>query len=128
MSRFEQRQSLLQQVNRQFKAVQLSQAVAGFERQTQQALQLISGTNSRQAFELKQEPDSVRDQYGRTKFGQSVLLSRRLVEAGASLVQLYTALVFDGPGLVNRIKKELSGLLAKDGFANVAEAVGADHR
>ena len=50
------------------------------------------------------------------------------IRAGASLVQLYTALVFDGPGLVNRIKKELSGLLAKDGFANVAEAVGADHR
>ncbi len=50
------------------------------------------------------------------------------IRAGASLVQLYTALVFDGPGLVNRIKKELSGLLAKDGFTNVTEAVGADHR
>ena len=50
------------------------------------------------------------------------------IRAGASLVQLYTALVFDGPGLVNRIKKELSGLLSKDGFANITEAVGADHR
>ncbi len=50
------------------------------------------------------------------------------IRAGASLVQLYTALVFAGPGLVNRINKELSGLLAKDGFANVTEAVGADHR
>jgi dihydroorotate dehydrogenase len=50
------------------------------------------------------------------------------IRAGASLVQLYTALVFEGPGLVRRIKDELAVLLARDGFAHVAEAVGADHR
>ena len=49
------------------------------------------------------------------------------IRAGASLVQLYTALVFDGPGLVMRIKGELAGLLRADGFTTVAEAVGADH-
>lgn len=49
------------------------------------------------------------------------------IRAGASLVQLYTALVFHGPGLVNRIKRELAGLLRADGFSTVAEAVGADH-
>ena len=48
------------------------------------------------------------------------------IRAGASLVQLYTALVFEGPGLVQRIKDELVALLAKDGFANIADAVGAD--
>ena len=48
--------------------------------------------------------------------------------AGASLVQLYTALVYRGPGLVGRIKRELSALLARDGFAHVADAVGADAR
>lgn len=45
--------------------------------------------------------------------------------AGASLVQLYTALVFEGPGLVPRMLKELPALLASDGFATVSHAVGA---
>jgi dihydroorotate dehydrogenase len=47
------------------------------------------------------------------------------IGAGASLVQLYTALVYQGPGLVARIKRELVALLARDGFTHVAEAVGA---
>ena len=46
------------------------------------------------------------------------------IRAGASLVQLYTALVFDGPSVVGRIKQGLAGLLRRDGFASVAEAVG----
>ena len=50
------------------------------------------------------------------------------IRAGASLVQLYTALVYEGPGLVGRIKRELASLLKRDGFASVAAAVGADHR
>jgi dihydroorotate dehydrogenase len=48
------------------------------------------------------------------------------IRAGASLVQLYTALVYEGPGLVLRIKRELAELLARDGFAHVADAVGVD--
>ena len=47
------------------------------------------------------------------------------IRAGASLVQLYTALVYHGPGLVLRIKRELAALLARDGFACLADAVGA---
>ena len=47
------------------------------------------------------------------------------IRAGASLVQVYTALVYDGPGLPRRIVAELAALLARDGFASVAEAVGA---
>ncbi|MDB5709652.1 MAG: dihydroorotate dehydrogenase [Sphingomonas bacterium] len=47
------------------------------------------------------------------------------IRAGASLVQLYTALVFQGPGLARRITKDLSTLLARDGFKNVSEAIGA---
>jgi dihydroorotate dehydrogenase len=46
------------------------------------------------------------------------------LRAGASAVQLYSALVYEGPGLVARIKAELAGLLRRDGFASVAEAVG----
>lgn len=47
------------------------------------------------------------------------------IRAGASLVQLYSALVFRGPGLARRIAHDLSALLARDGYKNVGEAVGA---
>lgn len=50
------------------------------------------------------------------------------IRAGASLVQLYTALVYRGPALVGRIRRDLSALLRRDGFRSLAEAVGADHR
>ena len=46
------------------------------------------------------------------------------IRAGASAVQLYSALVFEGPGLVRRLKRELARLLRADGFVSVAEAVG----
>lgn len=49
------------------------------------------------------------------------------IRAGASLVQLYSALVYEGPGLLLRIKRELAECLRKDGFSSVAGAVGADH-
>jgi dihydroorotate dehydrogenase len=47
------------------------------------------------------------------------------IRAGASLVQLYTALVYAGPGLVARINRELAEYLARDGFAQLADAVGS---
>jgi dihydroorotate dehydrogenase len=47
------------------------------------------------------------------------------IRAGASLVQLYTALVYQGPGLVARIKQELLACLTRDGYANVTAAVGS---
>jgi dihydroorotate dehydrogenase len=47
------------------------------------------------------------------------------IRAGASAVQLYSALVYHGPGLVARIKAELATLLRADGFGSLAEAVGA---
>ena len=46
------------------------------------------------------------------------------IRAGASLVQLYTALAYHGPGLVGRIKRELLACLKRDGFASVGDAVG----
>ncbi len=47
------------------------------------------------------------------------------IRAGASAVQLYSAMVYGGPGLVMRVRRELSALLKADGFTRVAEAVGA---
>ena len=48
------------------------------------------------------------------------------IRAGANLVQLYSALVFEGPGLVTRIKRELLALLDRDGLPRVTDAVGRD--
>uniref|UniRef100_A0A667XVQ8 Dihydroorotate dehydrogenase (quinone), mitochondrial n=1 Tax=Myripristis murdjan TaxID=586833 RepID=A0A667XVQ8_9TELE len=50
------------------------------------------------------------------------------IRAGASLVQLYTALTYQGPPVVTKIKRELEQLLKDQGFSSVSEAVGADHR
>lgn len=50
------------------------------------------------------------------------------IRAGATLVQLYTALALQGPDLLRQIKRDLASLLRADGFRSVAEAVGAEHR
>ncbi|WP_157216045.1 quinone-dependent dihydroorotate dehydrogenase [Flavisphingomonas formosensis] len=48
------------------------------------------------------------------------------IRAGASLIQLYSALVYEGPWLARRIARGLSALLARDGFANVRDAIGTE--
>ena len=48
------------------------------------------------------------------------------IRAGASLVQLYSAMVFEGPGIAARINKGLKALLRRDGLSNISQAVGMD--
>lgn len=48
------------------------------------------------------------------------------IRAGASAVQLYSLMVYDGPGIAARVARELSHCLAEDGFASIADAVGKD--
>ena len=48
------------------------------------------------------------------------------IRAGASLVQLYTAMVYEGPGIARRIAFGLADRLKREGFANIAEAVGTE--
>ena len=50
----------------------------------------------------------------------------RRIRLGASLVQVYTALIYRGPGLVKDIKRGLVRLLERDGYTSVAHAVGVD--
>src|SRR5207237_574070 len=50
----------------------------------------------------------------------------RKIRLGASLVQLYTAMIYHGPGIVNEILRGLVKLLEADGFARISDAVGAD--
>jgi hypothetical protein len=86
--RFQQRQSLLQRIDRQFQQVEDSRAVDSHDQWNQQAFGLLGSTAARRAFDLQAEPASTRERYGPTRFGQSLLLARRLVEAGVSLVQV----------------------------------------
>jgi hypothetical protein len=69
---------------------QLEKAVANYnlDEYYQRALNLIISGRARSAFDLTQEPDSMRDRYGRNTFGQSCLLARRLVEAGTRVVEV----------------------------------------
>jgi hypothetical protein len=81
--RVDDRRALLEQVNRHFRAIE-----DRYDLQRQQAFALLRSPSVRRAFDLEQEPAAVRDRYGRSKFGQSVLLARRFVEAGVPFVQV----------------------------------------
>ena len=50
------------------------------------------------------------------------------IRAGASLIQIYTALIYEGPGLVSRLVRGLAERLERDGFTNIGEAIGIDAR
>jgi hypothetical protein len=86
--RLDGRRSLLQQVNDHLDAVDRSGALDRYDSHSRQAFDLLRGSRARRAFDLNEEPPAVRDRYGRNKVGQSVLLARRLAEAGVSLVQV----------------------------------------
>ncbi|MCB1555973.1 MAG: dihydroorotate dehydrogenase (quinone), partial [Alphaproteobacteria bacterium] len=49
------------------------------------------------------------------------------IRAGASLVQLYTGMIYEGPGVAGQINRDLLALLKADGFTTIADAIGADH-
>lgn len=83
--RIDQRRSLLSQMESHLGKISHS---GSHDYYRQQALELISGQKARESFNLEHESTRIRDRYGRTKYGQSVLLARRLVESGVSLVQV----------------------------------------
>ena len=86
--RLSRRQSLLKQLNQGRASVLECGLLDAFDADTRQAFDLLSSGRSAKAFRLEEEPAGVRDRYGRSPFGQSVLLSRRLIEAGVKLVQV----------------------------------------
>jgi dihydroorotate dehydrogenase len=47
------------------------------------------------------------------------------INAGASLIELYTGLIYEGPGLITLMKKDLAALLRREGFRSIGEAVGS---
>lgn len=50
------------------------------------------------------------------------------IKAGASLVQLYTSLTYEGPPIINKIKRELVSLVERDNLSSISDAIGIDHR
>jgi uncharacterized protein (DUF1501 family) len=94
--RLERRASLLKKVEDAMP--EMEKAVANYALDTyyQKAFDLVSSGRARGAFDLSQETDKVRDRYGRHTFGQGVLLARRLIEAGARVVQVNWPAVANG--------------------------------
>jgi hypothetical protein len=85
--RFADRQQLQSLMNRQFQ-LQDQQPIERWSSWQSKALDMIRSDQTQRAFQIEQESLATRDRYGRNRFGQSVLLARRLVEAGVSLVQV----------------------------------------
>src|SRR5262249_6807773 len=87
--RLRARQSLLRTVNEQAGPLAADRHVEQVERYRQRAMALLTSDATRRAFELEREPVRLRERYGRHKYGQSLLLARRLVEAGVRLITVY---------------------------------------
>ena len=86
INRLGDRRQLLTTLDARHRLHDLEGASQAVEEFSQQAFELVHGSRARQAFDLAKEPTSGRDRYGRNTFGQSMLLARRLVEAGVTCV------------------------------------------
>jgi uncharacterized protein (DUF1501 family) len=80
---------LLGTVNRDRNWLAADPAVAQATAHGQRALDLLTSEPTRRAFDLKREPVRLRERYGMHKYGQSLMLARRLIEAGVRLVTVY---------------------------------------
>jgi len=87
--RLTSRRALLEQVDDQRRRLDRAAAVRSFDSFQQRAISLLASSATASAFDLAAEPDSVRDRYGRTQFGQCCLLARRLAEAGVPMINVH---------------------------------------
>src|SRR5262249_26745696 len=87
INRLHDRRTLLDQVNRQQRRFEDLAAGKRLSDQQQLAFSVLTSGRVARAFEIEREPTAVRERYGRHAFGQSLLLARRLVQAGVPVVQ-----------------------------------------
>ncbi len=87
-SRLRERERLLTAVDRLEERIQHSSELLKATQYHSQAFAMLTRAEARRAFHLDSESEAVRDRYGRTRFGQSCLLARRMVEAGIPFVQV----------------------------------------
>jgi hypothetical protein len=89
VERAEERRSILRDLDARSRMADRQAAVQGMSAYRGRAMDLLTSSATKRAFALHEEGDRVRDRYGRTTYGQSVLLARRLVEAGVRFVTVY---------------------------------------
>ncbi len=89
VERLQRRRELQQLVDQQVRLMEYSELAQGFDDYYQRAISMLTSDNVRKAFDLSSEPAAIRDRYGRTTYGQSCLLARRLVEAGVKFTTVY---------------------------------------
>ena len=89
IDRLHRRREMQRLVDRQSKLMEHSGQVRGFDTYYERAISMLTSDRVRNAFDLSAEKESVRDRYGRTSYGQSCLLARRLVESGVKFVTVY---------------------------------------
>ncbi|QDU03946.1 DUF1501 domain-containing protein [Gimesia chilikensis] len=89
LQRLKDRKDLLKTFDRLRRDVDQSGMLDSMDRLDQKAYDMVTGEKARRAFDLKSEDEKLRDQYGRHTWGQSVLLARRLVEAGTTFVTVH---------------------------------------
>ncbi len=87
---------------------------------------------------LKDKSFEIFDAIANELFGKTVLISvggisdaneaYRRIKAGASLIQIYTSLIYEGPSLVGKINRDLIKLIKKDGYSSIYEAIGANRK
>jgi hypothetical protein len=87
-ARLAERHGLLDRINHRLDAAGAGGAFETYDASMRKAFELVTSGAARRAFDLDREPDRLRERYGRSRFAQSCLLARRLVEAGVSLVQV----------------------------------------
>lgn len=85
-TRMDRRKGLLNAVDAHFKAMEESDLLTAMDSYYQRAYALISSQQAREAFDIRKEPDEIRDLYGRHSAGQQLLLARRLAEGGARFI------------------------------------------
>ena len=95
--RFQQRQALLDAVEKARRKLDQNRAVEQMDTYYQRAIEMLTSTRVRDAFDLNNEKPRLRMQYGANFFGQACLMGRRLVEAGTRYVQIkwYDGVAFD---------------------------------
>jgi hypothetical protein len=86
--RFERRKDILATVDNHFRTLEKTDALAAMDTFYQRAYSMISSKSAREAFNLKSEPDAIKEQYGKNEAGMRMLLARRLVEGGVRFVSM----------------------------------------
>jgi len=86
LDRLSERQDLLTQFDQAQRDLERAPGVRDFDRLRTRALDLVTSEAMRSAFDIRREPPPLRDRYGRHLFGQSLLMGRRMLEAGARFV------------------------------------------